>query len=166
MKPVSKHFVPILATLLVMLFMWLSSVPLLSWYQFSAQHQELDDASFRWYHEKINNYSFEFDTSNPENYPFRMPVQIHVRNGAFVAAYEVDSGRKIDISGVADLPANFDMAFAFVAALLERQPRTIDVEYDALAHFPARIAVNFGENEQEASIYRLRAFRETDNNTR
>ena len=162
MKPASKHFVPILATLLVMLFMWLSSVPLLSWYQFSAQHQELDDASFRWYHEKIDNYSFEFDTSNPEQYPFRMPVRIHVRDGAYLTAYEVDSGLEIDISGVANLPSSFDQAFAFVADLLERQPRTIDVQYDSLAHFPARIAVNFGASEQDVSIYYFRSFRETE----
>ena len=39
-----KHLVPIVATVFVMLFLWLSAVPLLAWYEFSAQHQELQDA--------------------------------------------------------------------------------------------------------------------------
>ena len=43
-----KQLVPIVAAVFVMLFLWLSTVPLLSWYEFSAHHQALQDAMFQW----------------------------------------------------------------------------------------------------------------------
>jgi hypothetical protein len=162
MKRLPKQIVPILATLFVMLFLWLSAVPLLSWYEHSASYQQLDDASFNWYQQDITNYSFEFDAADPARYPFRLPIRIHVLDGSFQAAFESDTGKQVDIGDFADVPSGIDSAFAIVAGLLEDRPYSLRVQYDALLHFPQRIEVQFSATERDAATYYLRSFRETD----
>jgi len=152
---------PIVATVFVMLFLWISAVPILSWYEQSAAHQQLDDASFRWHQQHIGSYSFEFDTLREVDPGLRLPLRIHVRDGEFAAAYEVESGRAVDILHLDAVPSSIDDAFAIVIALLERRPYSLDVRYDPTHAFPARIEVRQREDGDTETWY-LRSFRETE----
>lgn len=150
------------ATVFVMLFMWLSSIPLLSWYEYSAHHQQLNDASFAWHQQKISDYSFEFDAAGSANYPVRLPLRIHVRGGTLLAAYELDSSSEVDISGLTDVPHTIDMAFDIVAGLLEQRPYSIDIRYDELLHYPRKISVRHSDAEPDSVTYYLGSFRRTE----
>ncbi len=92
-----KHIVPIVAAVFVMLFLWLSTVPLLSWYEFSAQHQALQDATFQWNRRALRNYSFEVEISANRRPPRLEPIRIDVREAKFLAAYRVVDDEVIDL---------------------------------------------------------------------
>ncbi len=92
-----KHLVPIVAAVFVMLFLWLSTLPLLSWYEFSAQHQALQDATFQWNRHALRNYNFEVEISANRRPPRLDPIRIHVREAKFLAAYRVGDDEVIDL---------------------------------------------------------------------
>jgi len=150
------------ATVFVMLFLWLSSVPLLSWYEYSAHHRELEDASFAWHQQRLGDYSFEFDAAGSTEYPFRLPLRIHVRDGSLLNAYELDSNKAVDISGLTDVPHTIDMAYDIVAGLLEQRPHSIDIRYDALLHYPREISVRPSASGEDSVTYYLGALQEAD----
>jgi len=145
-----------------MLFLWLSSIPMLSWYEYSAHHQELDDASFAWHQQRFRDYSFRFDAAGSADYPVRLPLIIHVRDGDLLAAYELDSNEKVDISRLTDVPHTIDMAYDIVAGLLEQRPYSIDIQYDALLHYPRKISVRRSASDRDSVTYYLGSFREAD----
>lgn len=152
---IPKHFVPIVATLFVMLILWLSSVPLLSWYEFSAHHQELEDAAFKWHQQRKSDYSFELDIAGSVTMSFRLPIRIQVRDSNFFSAYQIDNDEEIDISGMTDVPDSIDSAFELAAGLLERRPYTVDIKYDALLHYPRRISVALSDSGDDSVTYYL-----------
>jgi hypothetical protein len=92
-----KHVVPIVAAVFVMLFLWLSTVPLLSWYEFSAQHQALQDATFQWNRHALRNYSIEVEISANRRPPRLEPIRIDVREAKFLATYRVGDDEVIDL---------------------------------------------------------------------
>lgn len=153
-----KHLVPIVATVFVTLFLWLSAIPLLSWYEFSAHHQELADASHQWHHKDISDYSFEFGYLNFNNRPIPGPVRIHVRDSTFVAAYRIDNNASVDITGLEDVPETIEAAFALVSRHLAGHPHRIDIEYDAVLHYPARISVSHSDSRHDVATVYIRWF--------
>ena len=153
-----KLLVPIVATVFVMLFLWLSAVPLLSWYEFSAYHQELADESFRWRHRGIVNYSFEFESRDPKTRPNPGPIRIHVRDAKFLAAYRIDTHTLVDTAALADVPDTIDSAFEMVRALLEAHPYRIDIEYHADLHYPKRMSVSYSDLSHDGATYYIRWF--------
>jgi len=150
------------ATVFVMLFLWLSSIPLLSWYEYSAHHQQLDDASFAWHQQKVSDYSFEFDAGGSVIFPVRLPLRMHVRDGKLLAAYELDGNEAVDISGLSNVPHTVDMAFDIIAGLLEQRPYSIDIQYDALLHYPRKISVRHSDSDRDSVTYYLGSLREID----
>jgi hypothetical protein len=142
-----------------MLFMWISAVPVLSWFEQSAAHQQLEDASFRWHHERIEHYSFEFDAFGNTAYEFRLPIRIKVQNGEFLAAYDIDTASPVDIASARDVPTSIEAAFAMISDLLEQRPYAIDVQYDSIYAYPSRIQVRHSEAEGDIETFYLRAFR-------
>ena len=158
MSAMPKHFVPLIATAFVMLFLWLSSVPLLSWYEFSAQHQKLADESFQWHQQRISNYNYEFEHQDLKFRPISGPVRIHVRDSKILAAFRVESDDEIDISGFADVPETIESAFAIVSRLLEEHPYEIDITYDTVLHYPRKITVSYSDQLDDGSTYFIRMF--------
>jgi hypothetical protein len=157
-----KHLVPIVATVFVMLFLWLSAVPLLSWYELTAYHQELADQSFQWHHARISNYSFEFEYRDSKTRAVPGPIRIHVRDSKFVYAYRIDTDELVDISGLTDVPATIESAFAIATELLEQHPYRIDIEYDAALHYPTSIAVSYSDLESDRALYIIRRLQAGD----
>lgn len=153
-----KHLVPIVATVFVMLFLWLSAVPLLSWYEFSAHHQELQDATFRWNQHAVTNYSFEVEIAAHDRPPQLDPVRIHVRDGKFLTANRVDDDEVIDIAGLAAVPDTIEASYALISRLLEERPYELSVEYDVTWDYPNRIhIVDTGEGQNWVN-YSIRRF--------
>jgi len=157
-----KHLMPIVATVFVMLFLWLSAVPLLSWYELTAYHQELADKSFQWRHSGISNYSFEFEYLDFKTRPVPGPIRIHVRDSQFVAAYRIDTDELVDISGSADVPHTIESAFAIATKLLEKHPYKIGIEYDAALHYPTSISVSYSDSESDGATYTIRRLKTAD----
>ena len=160
-----KHLVPIMATVFVTLFLWLSAVPLLSWYEFSAYHQELADESFQWHHSGISDYSFEFELLNFKTRPIPGPIRIYVRDSTFVAAYRIDNNESVDISGLADVPDTIESAFEIASRLLEEHPYEIDIKYDAVLHYPASISVSYSDLDAAGATYNIRWFETLSDST-
>ena len=157
-----RQFVPIVTTVFVMLFLWLSAVPLLSWYEFSAYHQDLADESFQWHHEGINDYSFEFEIIGIESQSNPGPIRIHVRDAKFVAAYGIGDNDLVDITGLPNVPDTIESVFELARNLIEEHPYRIDIEYDDVWHFPTSIAISYGDSKSDRAIYNIRSFAQLD----
>ncbi len=151
-----KHLVPIVATVFVMLFLWLSAVPLLSWYEFSAQHQQLQDAMFQWNRHKLRNYNFEVEISANHSPPRLDPIRIHVREAKFLVAYSVDDDEVIDIGGLASVPDTIEASYELISRLLEERPYEFVVEYDATWAYPKRIRIVESKEGQNWVNYDIR----------
>jgi hypothetical protein len=153
-----KHLVPIVAAVFVMLFLWLSAVPLLSWYEFSAHHQELQDAMFQWNRHELRNYSFEFEISANHRPPRLDPIRIYVREAKFLAAYRVDDDEVIDIGGLVGVPDTIEASYELISRLLEERPYEFAVEYDAAWSYPKRIRIADSKEGQNWVNYNIRRF--------
>lgn len=160
MSVMSKQIVPIVATVFVVLFLWLSAVPLLSWYEYSSYHEQVAEESFQWHHSDVDSYSFEFEFRDFQSEFVLEPVRIYVRNSKFQTAYLYDSNETIDITGITDYPQTVEAAFDIITRLLEEHPHEIDVEYDAILHYPKRISVSFSRSENDRASYTIRSFRQ------
>lgn len=147
-----------MAAVFVLLFLWLSTVPLLSWYEFSAHHQQLQDAMFQWNRHALGNYSFEYEVAANKRPPQLDPIRIHVREARFHAAYSVDDDTAIDIADPGDVPVTIDASFALVSRLLEQRPYEFVVEYDATWSYPKRIHVVDSKEGQNRADYSIRRF--------
>ena len=153
-----KQLVPIVAAVFVMLFLWLSTVPLLSWYEFSAHHQALQDAMFQWSRHALGNYSFEVEISANHRPPRLDPIRIHVREAKLHATYRVDDGEAIDISDMGDVPETIEASFELISRLLEERPYEFAVEYDATWAYPKRIQFVDSKDGQDWVRYSIRRF--------
>ncbi len=153
-----KHLVPIVATAFVMLFLWLSAVPLLSWYELSAHHQELQDAKFQWNRHELRNYNFEVEISANHRPPRLDPIRIHVREGKFLAAFSVDDDEAIDVSDMGDVPDTIEASYELVSRLLDERPYEFTVEYDATWAYPKRIRIVDSKEGQNWVNYNIRRF--------
>ena len=153
-----KHIVPIVAAVFVMLFLWLSTVPLLSWYEFSAHHQALQDATFQWNRQALRSYSFEVEISANRRPPRLDPIRIHVREAKFLAAYRVDDDEVIDIADLARVPKTIEASYELVSRLLDERPYEFAVEYDANWGYPKRIQFVDRKDGQNQVRYSIRWF--------
>jgi hypothetical protein len=153
-----KHLVPIVAAVFVMLFLWLSTVPLLSWYEFSAHHQALQDATFQWNRQALRDYSFEVEISANRRPPRLDPVRIHVREAKFLAAYRVDDDEVIDIAGLVGVPDTIEASYELISRLLEERPYEFAVEYDVTWAYPKRIRIVDSKEGQNWVNYNIRRF--------
>lgn len=153
-----KHLIPIVATVFVMLFVWLSMAPLLSWYELGSYAEELDEASFKWSNSSISDYSYVYEVSSYYAPPLPGPIRVTVRDSKFLNASLVDSGENIDISGLPAVPESIEFAYEFIRSLLAEYPDEIDVEYDADFGYPMRIMVKPEESSNDEATYYIRSF--------
>lgn len=153
-----KHIVPIVAAVFVMLFLWLSTVPLLSWYEFSAHHQALQDATFEWNRQALRNYSFEVEISANRRPPRLDPIRIHVREAKFLAAYRVDDDEVVDIADLAHVPKTIEASYELISGMLDERPYEFAVEYDASWGYPKRIQFVDRKDGQDWVRCRIRRF--------
>ncbi len=152
-----KHLMPIVATIFVTLFLWLSAIPLLSWYEFSAQHQELADAAFQWHQKRVSDYSFEYDYAGPDARRLPVPIRIHVRDSKFMAAYRIDDNEEVDMTAFPDVPETIDSVFEIARGLLAGHPYEIAIGYDVVLHYPTRIAVSYSDSGRDKATYYVRS---------
>ena len=153
-----KHLVPIVAAVFVMLFLWLSTVPLLSWYEFSAHHQALQDAMFQWNRHALRNYSCEVEISANHRPPRLDPIRIHVQDAKFLTAFRVDDDEFIDIGGLVGVPDTIEASYELISRLLEKRPYEFAVEYDATWAYPKRIRIVDSKEGQIWVNYNIRRF--------
>lgn len=151
-----KHLIPIVATVFVMLFVWLSMAPLLSWYEFGGYAEELDEASFKWSNSGVADYSYVYEVSSYYAPPVSGPIRINVRNSEFINATLVESGEIIDISGIPAIPGSIESAFALIATLLADYPYEFDVEYDTDLGYPKKIMIRFNDSTDDKATYFIR----------
>ncbi len=153
-----KHIVPIVAAVFVMLFLWLSTVPLLSWYEFSAHHQALQDATFQWNRQALRNYSFEVEISANRRPPRLEPIRIDVREAKFLAAYRVDDDEVVDVADLAHVAKTIEASYELISGMLDERPYEFAVEYDATWAYPKRIQFVDRKDGQVRVRYRIRRF--------
>ena len=153
-----KHLIPIVATVFVMLFVWLSMAPLLSWYEYGSYAEELDEASFKWSNSGVSDYSYVYEVSSYYAPPVSGPIRIVVRDSEFLRASLVETGEDFDISGISAVPGSIESAFEFIASLLAEYPYEFDVEYDADLGYPKRIMIRINESTEDKAAYFIRSF--------
>lgn len=158
MSATPKQIVPLIATVFVLLFLWLSTVPILSWYEQSGKFEELQDAEFQWFHSGIKNYDFEIEILAGSSPPDTEPIRIRVRDLIYYSAYDIDDERPIDLSNFQHVPQSINDSFQLVSDLLEDHSRNVTVEYDANYFYPRRIVVSRTDNPGDQVTYSIRRF--------
>ena len=153
-----KHLIPIVATVFVLLFVWLSMAPLLSWYEFGGHADELDEASFKWKNSGITDYSYVYEISSYFAPPLPGSVRIIVRDSKLASVNLVDGGDTVDISAMSTVPGTIDLSFEFITSLLGEYPYAIDVEYDAVLGYPKRVMVDFSKSTEDEVTYFIKSF--------
>lgn len=153
-----KHLIPIVATVFVLLFVWLSMAPLLSWYEFGSYADELDEASLKWKNSGITDYSYVYEISSYFAPPLPGSVRIIVRNSRPASVNLVDSGEAYDISTISTVPGTIDLSFEFITTLLAEYPYAIEVEYDADLGYPKKIIVDYSKSTEDKVTYFIRSF--------
>ena len=153
-----KHLIPIVATVFVLLFVWLSMAPLLSWYEFGGHADELDEASFKWKNSGITDYSYVYEISSYFAPPLPGSVRIIVRDSKLASVNLVDGGDTVDISAMSTVPGTIDLTFEFITTLLGEYPYAIDVEYDAVLGYPKRVMVDFSKSTEDEVTYFIKSF--------
>ena len=158
MSATPKQFVPLIATVFVLLFLWLSAVPILSWYEQSGKFEELKDAEFQWFHSGIRYYDFEIEVMAGSSPPDTEPIRISVRDLNYYSAYRVDDEQPIDLSSVQHIPQTINDSFELISNLLQDHSRNVAVEYDATYFYPRRIVVGRTDNPVDEVTYSIRWF--------
>ena len=153
-----KQFVPIVATVFVLLFLWLSTVPILSWYEQSGKFEELQDAEFQWFHSGVKNYDFEIEVMAGSSPPDTEPIRISVRDLNYYSAYRVDDEQPIDLSNAQHVPHSINDSFELISSLLQDHTRNVTVDYDATFFYPRRIVVSRTDNPVDEVTYSIRWF--------
>ncbi|RLA30458.1 MAG: hypothetical protein DRR11_13290 [Gammaproteobacteria bacterium] len=153
-----KHLIPIVATVFVMLFVWLSMAPLLSWYEFGHYAEELDEARLKWSDSGVSDYSYVYEISSYYAPPLPGPLRVTVRDGQLSSSSLVEDGKVIDISAMPAVPGTIELAFDFISTLLAEYPYEINVEYDAVLGYPRRIMVDTSESTADEVTYFIRSF--------
>ena len=153
-----KHLIPIVATVFVLLFVWLSMAPLLSWYELGSYADELDEASIKWKKSGITDYSYVYEISSYFAPPLPGSVRIIVRNSQLASVNLVDGGNTVDISAMSTVPGTIDLSFEFITTLLGQYPYVIDVEYDAVLGYPKKVVVDFSESTEDEVTYFIKSF--------
>jgi len=153
-----KHLIPIIATVFVMLFVWLSMTPLLSWYEFSSHAEELEDASFKWRSSGVSSYRYVYEISSYYAPPIPGAVHVVVRDGKLFSARLVEDGDPVDISAMPTVPGTMEKVFELIATLLSEYPYAIEVEYDAELAYPKKIVIDYSEATDVNASYFLKSF--------
>jgi hypothetical protein len=153
-----KHLIPIVATVFVLLFVWLSMAPLLSWYEFGGHADELDEASSKWKNSGITDYSYVYEISSYFAPPLPGSVRIIVRDSKLASVNLVHGGNTVDISAMSTVPGTIDLSFEFITSLLGEYPYAIDVEYDAVLGYPKRVMVDFSKSTEDEVTYFIKSF--------
>jgi len=153
-----KHLIPIVATVFVLLFVWLSMAPLLSWYEFGGHADELDEASLKWRNSGITDYSYVYEISSYFAPPLPGAVRIVVRNSKPASVRLVDSGEAFDISTIPTVPGTINLSFEFITTLLAEYPYAIEVEYDVELGYPKKIMVDYSKSTEDEVTYFIKSF--------
>ncbi len=147
-----------MATVFVMLFVWLSMAPLLSWYELGSYAEELDEASIKWGRSGVTSYSYVYEISSYYAPPLPGPVSVVVLDGQLSSASLVDGGEPVEISGMPAVPGTVELLFEFITSLLEKYPYQIDIDYDSDFGYPKKIVVDFSESTDDNATYTLKSF--------
>ncbi len=147
-----------MATVFVMLFVWLSMAPLLSWYEFGSNAEELEEASIKWSRSGVTSYSYVYEISSYYAPPLPGPVSVVVRDGKLSSTSLVEGGEPVEISGMSAVPGTIELLFDFITSLFEEYPYQIDVDYDSDLGYPRKIVVDFSESTDDNATYTLKSF--------
>lgn len=153
-----RHLIPIVATVFVMFFVWLSMTPLLSWYEYGSYAEELEDASLKWRNSGVSSYRYVYEISSYYAPPIPGPVHVVIHDGKLSSARFVDGSDSVDISAMPAVPGTIEKMFEFVAALLAEYPYAIEVEYDAELAYPRKIVIDYSDATDDNASYLLKSF--------
>lgn len=156
---IQRHLVPIIATVFVMLFVWLSMTPLMSWYAVDEPAESLQEAIGKWRSSAVTNYRYVFEISSYYAAPISGPVQITVYHSTVFSAELVESGASIEVDEYPQVPGTIESVHEFVARLLSDPASELSIEYDADLGYPARISVRFDAADDKRATYSIRSFR-------
>ena len=59
---------------------------------------------------------------------------------------------------LAEVPGTIESAFEYATRLLEEHPYRIDIEYDAVLHYPASVSVSFSDRSRDRATYNITWF--------
>jgi len=165
MSATPKLIFPLIATVFVLLFLWLSAVPILSWYEQSGVYEELQDAEFQWFHSGVKSYEFEIDIMAASSPPDIEPIRVSVRDLNYYSSYRVDDDEPIDLTTMGYVPRTINDTFELISKMLGDHPRNVTVEYDATFFYPKRIVVRRQNDPVDEVTYSIRWFEPTYDGT-
>lgn len=133
-----RHFVAVVTGVFVLMILWVAAVPLLSWFELNRRVDAMQSASQRW---RQNGYP---------DYEYRLSIDCNCefRTGGTLAVRVVDSAFRsasAALPAVEAFPTSIDESFEFIAALLDRYPDAIEIDYHEIYGHPQRLFVDFDD---------------------
>lgn len=158
-----KQIVVAIAVVFVMMFFWISAVPLLHWFERLAEEAELDDNLNIWRASDKTNYRFSFSVTCLCDDATSDPITVVVRESTHVRARTATTNELVDIADYPAVPPTIDALFEALASSLRAYPDSIDVTYDPIYGVPLEIRIDRDRDLAGDEIgYYLRQFEPDD----
>jgi len=139
-----RQLAPVVATSVVVLFLLVSAIPLMHWFQSDSLAASFDEHRALWRASGPDSYRFALDmTCDCDELP-EMPLRITVLNGQPVSI-ENSAGTRLRRSSM--LPLSVEEVFRLAQSSIGEQPDVIDIDYDVDYGFPRSIYVDPDANK-------------------
>ena len=137
-----KNLAPIAATAIVLLFLLVSSVPLMHWFVREGREAELASGEELWNSLGISDYDFTVNMTCFCPPPAGTDIRLRVRNGRTISAVDGRNPRNGVAVDMGDIPDSVPAMFAAVRSAIDADPDSIFVAYDEDYGFPVSIEID------------------------
>lgn len=147
-----RHVVTAVAVVFVLMLLWITSVPLLNWFEVNARAEALNAAARTWRRNGLHDYSYTYRVQCSCPSPAVRPVAVTVRDTAFESAVFVDSGEPLGRPLSDAIPKSVPELFELVQDILAGNPASVEIEYDELYGHPVSISVDHSKEVLDDEI--------------
>ena len=155
-----KNLLPIIAALFVMLFLWVSTVPILSWYEYSGHEEELRDATDRWERSGVSSYRYRYQIDSYMASPVTDPVIVEISDKQLRSVRSVMTGKFVELAESPNVPLTIEDLYNTIAVAIATRPYAIEIAYDFELGFPTSISIDYNELTHDEVSYSVTGFEE------
>lgn len=137
-----KYLGTIVATAIVILFLLVSSVPLLHWFREEGRSSVLAENRARWASVGLSSYGLTVTVQCACNDLPRDSVLVRVLNERPVNAVMTSDGEEVPVPDDPRFPVTVPSLFSLVEAAIDSSPASFEVEYDDNYGFPRSVFVD------------------------
>ncbi len=154
-----KYLTSIAATVIVLLILLATSVPLLHWFEAQGRIEENEEQRNLWRSQRLYDYTFTLEMACDCEAPGNIPLEIVVADGRTVHVVDSRTSMLDDAIDTASIPTTMAALFDLVGDWHGERPDWISVSYDSRYGFPVEVEVDPDEDRYDDEIiYEISGF--------